>query len=403
MRKEDLEAITKRLDIFNDKQFKGLFSVYTHFFNILEKDEQKIARLLNEIQAEIASTSCTELMLTNADTLYAILLVHDILKKQKLEETKTYIHLFAMLKWVYKNNRKVLEDSRLYKELSKSSRNSVVIESEIYTHEKIRLILKSIDTEPKFIESMLEKVKLLPSYRNVIISLWGILRNIKGDEQKRQIGKLFKSEEMCCIIQTIFDKFCSVDIFNDFHMSIDQEGVINTIITLLEGITEDLSKYVTDLEVEIKPATEYSHKQLTTINKDLKSRYKAIRILKHQESKANIQLEIELEAEVNEKIYKVDFGLSIQEKKDLLATSRFLLLKSDDITIVPIMNNVRAESIYSVSSETLKSDYDAIIVLTKNVAHSDVFRIKASIGNTPLIYTSRTNRRLIIEDIYNQF
>jgi hypothetical protein len=391
--------------IFDDRKFKGLFSIYSHFFNMLDNNSPNRSGLIAELKTAISSCAVEELSLTNVDLSYVTLLSKDLGDTDSIGEL---VQLFAMMKWLYRNNRKILEDSKLYHNMSRSTRSSVVMESEDYTHQKLRLALKSIDSEPKLLQDIFDKAMLLPTYKEVIVSLWTIVRNMKSAEQTRTITRVLKSEEFCCVIQALFDKFCDVDIFNNFSISIDHEAVQSALARLIIEMIEDHSDYVKDLIVDIQVSTICSLEELESVNKDLKIKYKDLKSLRYQEeSKVRKEVEdslpSEIEQAINEKVYRIDFGLSLQQKKDLLSTSKFLLLKSDDIKIVPVMDNVRMESVDTVANETLKGDYDAVVIITKNIWHKHSERVKALIGSTPLIYTHHTNRRLIIEDIYNQF
>lgn len=393
---------TKMLD---DRLFKGLFSVYSHFLDILSNNSPQLPDLVEELKIAISPRAVEEINLTSADLSYVTLLARDLAKE---EDTAKLVQLFAMMRWLYRNDRKVLEDSTLYRKQSRFIRTSVIMESEVYTNEKLRLALKSIDAEPKLMQDILDKANLLPTYKEVIISLWTVVRNLKSLEQTRRIARVFKSEEFCCVIQAIFDKFCSVDFLNDFRVSVDHTALQDTLILLLVEMSKDHTENIKDLLLDIQVTTNCPIEELESINKELKSRYKELKSIRYaEESKARKEAENDLSPEinevVNEKVYKIDFGLSLQQKKDLLSTSKFLLLKSDDIKIVPVMDNVRIESIFSVANEILKDDYDAVVVLTKNIGHKHTDRVKAQIGTTPLIYTNHTNRRLIVEDIYNQF
>jgi hypothetical protein len=405
--KNNLKESHNFSDKFDGKSLTGLYTLYTHFFNILDKGENKVDALISEVSQAISISNCEKLELTSIDVSFVFILSRELLSKGLEEDMHSYVNLLASLKWLYKNDRKFFENSSLYNELSRSSRDTVVVESARYTYEKLRFSLKSIDAESKFLQEILDKSLILPSYRMVIVSLWGIIRNIKIDSRRRYFVKLLRTEEATCVIQCLFDKFYSFDLLKGLKVEVNTEGVIQMISLLVMSLSEDFSSFMKDLEVEAVSLTQYSQEELENINSELKNHYKELKISKHQEEVESQSSETgslaDIEEEVNEKLYTIDFGLSYQQKKELLATSKFLLLKSDDIVITSVMDNVRVESISSVANETLKGDYDAIVILTKKIWHADSFRIKSLIGQTPLIYTNRTNRRLIVEDMYNQF
>lgn len=401
---------------FSESDFSGLYTFYEHYFNILDKGVESITPLLNELSLALSDSSVDRLTVSNLELSYLRILVGGLIGEDTPESLKPFVQLFAVTKWLYVNDKKSLTDSSLYMRLSRSTRSSVVLESHADTNSKLRLVLRAIDSEPAFITTMLEKVRLLPSYRAVMVTLWGVFRTIKGSDAKRRISKVLKSEEMCAIIQSIFSKFCHVsieDILNRRGMEVDHEGVITAITFLLLNMTDDNSEYIHDISVELRGKTGLSFEELHALNKDLRSQYKQLRIQKHQDDRLDNEATIydqiavvptdNLEDLINSTTYSIDFGLSLQQKKELLSTAKFLLLKSEDVQIVPVMDNVRTESISTVAPEILKGDYDAIIILTKGIYHKEVFRVRSLCGGTPILFTSRTNRKLIIEDIYNQF
>ncbi|MNV17259.1 hypothetical protein D3C71_1080430 [compost metagenome] len=242
MQQSNIKETIKRIKGFDDRKFKGLFSIYTHFFNILDKGTEKTDKLIIELKSELSATGCEKLSLTTVDLVFVKALVSGLLGKEAPESIKSYVHLLGMLKWFYRNNRKVLQESELYDTLSKSSRNTVVMESEMHTHEKLRLVLKSIDSDPKLMETIVEKASLLPSYKEVIALLWGTLRNVKVGERRCSLIRLFKSEEACCVVQTLFDKFISIDVFDNFRTTVDSSKIVEMFGVLVVGFTEEVSQ-----------------------------------------------------------------------------------------------------------------------------------------------------------------
>lgn len=391
--------------LFDDRKFKGLFSIYSHFFNMMDNHSNLLPQLTDELKRAVSSAYVDQLDLPNVDLSYVALLVKDLGEE---ENASTYVQLFAMMKWLYRNNRLVLENSKIYNQLSRGNRSTIIMESEDYTHEKLRLALKSIDSDPRLLEDVFSKANLLHTYKEVIVSIWTIVRNLKSAEKSRQLTRVLKSEEFCCIVQTLFDKFCDVDIFNNFSISIDHEAVHVTLARLLVEMSEDHSSYVKDLILDIQVNTSCPIEELEAVNKELKERYKNLKAAKYEEEsksrkEAKDSLPEEIQEVVSEKVYRIDFGLTHQQKVDLLSTAKFLFLKSELSIINHVMDNVRIEVINNVPSEVLKMDFDAVVVQTKGIWHKHSERVKALAGSTPVIYTHHTNKKLIIEDIYNQF
>jgi hypothetical protein len=382
------------------RPYKDLSSFLQHSFSIENINEFK-----EYLRYELSNTWCDKILISPIDFAYATTFAR--LRNLTEEPTQDIVEIFAIIRWMYNNKPIALENSDTYNDfIAKDKRCFLKNKSEQDTKSELKLLTKSLKLDLNKFKIIIGLIEVFPSYSLAILKMWKLVNTVRSDILKIELFRLFKSDEMINAIQILMERFMFNDIksselkieadtanfgFHDFLLNTLSAHSTNTLKTI------NIIEYSEKVDIEI----------LREENKQLKEKYKQLEKEQYQkiikEPKENPELrQEEVEVEVN-KTYSIDFELSLKQMEDILNGSKFLLLKAEEVDISNILNSVRIENISSVKDDVLKQYYDAVIILIKSIAHSDVARIKSAIGETPIIYTTRTNRRLIIEDIYNQY
>lgn len=391
-------------DLINSRHSK---SYYNDIISIISNiNDSNYSEILSSMLSSIEISKLNNVIVDNIDIAYCNMLTQAT-TCEELKNLSSMIEFYITARILYIGG--TLYENREIERLKRVNNVTVVLESDETTLNEMKFILKYLNIEFNEFVSLLKKSNILPHYKQIIADIYTVHRDLRYEDSKIRFRKVMKSNKTLEMIHALLSRAYKIDITNIAQLmnpTVDIEACQMVMIGFILDLNSDYSESIRDITIKVDNIEEYEQQERL-----LKKEYKDSKKIEYIEqvelvdkTKSNL-LDTNIEDElVNEEVNIIPFNLDYQAKKRILNTEKFLLLKSDDMKIDnKILSNIRVENINSVSDEVLKGLYSAVIVNTKSISHASMYRVKSIIGDTKLIYTTRTNKRVLIEDIFSKF
>lgn len=387
------------------KELNNIYDIYSDFIYIVISDMKDIRKLYKELSEGLILTSVVDITMSQVDLAFVKLLSQG----KALKDTKLCVKLFLIIKHLYFTNSYKLKNSQQYLKLTKPTRESLICTKDLESsYAKFKFIMKLIDSDSPAFMKILDNNELLPSHTFVASMLWGVIVDIKNADKRKSISKTLKSDDMTCVLFTLFEKLS----FKNENTEIDYSKTLckEVLSELFKCLTSDLNKYIEDINLELRFSRNLTEETLIEDNKHLKIEYKELvkELYQYNKMKSLVTSEICITEDTyrnnisHNRENNIICDIPLEKKIDILSNNNLLLLKKKSITIGKLIDSIRVENIENFDLKILNNNYDAVIFLTKGISHSDFYRVKNMCGNISTISTDRTNTKLILEDIYDK-
>lgn len=392
--KEYMKSIMNRS---KENFYNDLISITTNI------DDSNYNQIITSMLSTIDISKLNLVTIDNVDIAFCKILTQAT-SCTDLKELSNMIEFYTVSKILHSSNS--LYSNNIIQRLRQINNVTVTFESDESTLNEMKFILKYLNIEFKEFVSLLNKSNTLPHYKQILADIYTIHRDLRYEDSKLRFRTVIKSEKTLEIIHAILSRAYEIDITDIANFgtpTIDIEGCQMVVFNFILDLNHDYSDSIQDIIINAEDLDRYVQEE-RDLKKEYKNTKKSLYAENEQVETSSEKSEDLLELQVEENPVLIPFDLDYQSKKRILNTEKFLLLKSDTINIdSKILSNIKVVNIDSVSEEVLKGLYSAVIVNTKNISHASMYRVKSLIGNTKLIYTTKTNKRVLIEDIFSKF